>query len=142
MSSAFRAETAPFHHHTAIRVRDLATMLAFYRDVVGLPFIRQIGEEAPARVVWLEAVQLIEAADPGDPRQGTLDHLAISVLNIEQIVARLAASGAALEGPITHADYPTLHLQLDNVFFRDPEGNRVELVQWTPLGGTAGAATR
>ncbi len=138
MTGPFQATTAPFHHHTAIRVRDIAAMLAFYRDTVGLPFIRQIGDDPAPRVVWLHAVQLIAADDPGDPRQGTLDHLAISVLNIEPIVACLAAAGTALEGPITQSDFPEQGLHLDNVFFRDPEGNRVELVQWTPLGGGDG----
>lgn len=136
MATGFQAETAPFHHHTAIRVRDMAAMLTFYRDVVGLPFIRQVGEDGVPRVVWLHAVQLIQADAPGDPRQGTLDHLAISVLNLERIAERLTAHGTVLEAPIAHADFPEHQLHLDNVFFRDPEGNRVELVQWTPLGSS------
>lgn len=137
MASAFQAETAPLHHHTAIRVRDMEALLTFYRDVVGLPFIRQVGDAAAPQVVWLHAVQLIRSDTPGDARQGTLDHLAISVLNIDRIAERLTAHGVALEGPVAHADFPELRLHLDNVFFRDPEGNRVELVQWTPLGGIA-----
>ena len=133
MAGVFQAETAPFHHHTAIRVRDMGGMLAFYRDTLGLPFIRQIGEGAAPRVVWLHAVQLIQADDPGDARGGTLDHLAISVLNIDRIAERLTGRGTALEAPVAHTDFPEHGLHLANVFFRDPEGNRVELVQWTPL---------
>ena len=141
MATAFQAETAPLHHHAAIRVRDIGAMLAFYRDAMGLPFIRQIGEGSSPRVVWLHAVQLIQADQPGEAREGTLDHLAISVLNIEQIAERLTEQGTALEAPISHSDFPELGLQLDNVFFRDPEGNRVELVQWTPLGAPATSAS-
>lgn len=139
MSSAFQAEIAPFHHHTAIRVRDMDAMLAFYRDVVGLPFIRQVGDPAAPQVIWLQAVQLIRSDNPGDPRQGTLDHLAASVLNIDQIAERLTAHGTALEAPVAHSDFPELGLHLANIFFRDPEGNRVELVQWTSLESTAAA---
>ncbi len=106
VTGPFQAATAPFHHHTAIRVRDIAAMLAFYRDTVGLPFIRQIGDDPAPRVVWLHAVQLIAADDPGDPRQGTLDHLAISVLNIRADRRAPGAAGAALEGPITQSDFP------------------------------------
>lgn len=135
MAAPFQAVTAPFHHHAAIRVRSMDAMLAFYRDTLGLPFIRQAGE-AP-NVVWLHAVQLVRSDTPGDATAGTLDHLAISVLNIDAIAARLHEHGTALEGPIAHADFPELNLHLDNCFFRDPEGNRVELVQWTPLQGGA-----
>lgn len=135
MAAAFAAETAPFHHHVAIRARDMDRMLAFYRDTLGLPFIRQVADESGPKVVWLHAVQLIRSDDPGDTGQGTMDHLAVSVLNIDAIVASLTAGGTALEAPVAHADFPELGLHLDNVFFRDPEGNRVELVQWLPLDG-------
>lgn len=138
MPAQFQAETAPFHHHTAIRARDMDAMLAFYRDVVGLPFIRQAGDAAAPQSVWLHAVQLIRSGSAGEARQGTLDHLAVSVLNIDAIAARLTEHGTALEAPVAHADFPELGLHLDNVFFRDPEGNRVELVQWTPLAGASG----
>lgn len=133
MSEAFRADTAPFYHHSAIRVRDMARMLDFYRQIVGLSFIRQAGDASPPRVVWLHALQLIQSDSPGDARQGTLDHFAVSVLNIEAIAERLKEHGIALEAPIAHVNLPELNLHLDNLFFRDPEGNRVELVQWTPL---------
>ena len=33
-----------------------------------------------------------------------------------------------------HLEVPAIGEKVDNVFFRDPVGNRVELVQWTPLG--------
>ncbi len=135
MASTFQAVTNPFHHHAAIRVADLGAMLAFYRDTVGLPYIREVGHADAPRVVWLHAVQLVQSATPGTAGQGTLDHLAISVLNIQDIVERVTSSGTPIEAPIAHADFPELGLHLDNVFFRDPEGNRVELVQWTQLPG-------
>ncbi len=130
---AFQAHTAPFHHHTAIRVRSINTMLAFYRDTLGLPFIRQVGEPQTPRVVWLHAVQLIASDTPGNASEGTMDHLAISVLNIDEMADRLTSNGTSLEAPISQSSFPELNLHLKNVFFRDPEGNRVELVQWTPL---------
>jgi len=133
MANAFQAEINSFHHHTAIRVRDMDTMLAFYRDTMGLPFVRQVGEGATPQVAWMQGLQLIRSDKAGDASQGTLDHLAVSVLNIEAIVERLTAQGTATEAPIAHADFPAQNLHLDNVFFRDPEGNRVELVQWVPL---------
>ncbi len=133
MASDFQAAMNCEHHHAAIRVRDLGKMTSFYGDAVGLPYIRQLGEQGAPRVVWFQSVQLIKSDAPGAATEGTLDHLAISVLNIDAIVQRLEQGGAAMEAPIAHQDFPELGLHLDNVFFRDPEGNRVELVQWVPL---------
>lgn len=121
------------HHHVAIRVRDMDRMVAFYRDTLGLPFIRQGGDPAAPRNVWFQAVQLVRSDTPADPKAGTLDHLAVSVLNIEDMAERLTAAGTTLESPVQHQDVAEIGMHLDNVFFRDPEGNRVELVQWTPL---------
>ena len=129
----FQATLNHAHHHTAIRVRDFDRMVRFYRDVMGIPYIRQIDDGGTPRVVWLRAVQLIRSDAPGNAAEGTMDHLAISVLNIEAIVERLKAEGTPLEGPIQHLEVPAIGEKVDNVFFRDPDGNRVELVQWTPL---------
>ena len=121
------------HHHTAIRVRDMDAMVRFYGDVLGLPYIRQAGDAQATRFVWFQAVQLVRADGPLDPKVGTMDHLAVSVLNIDAMTQRLEQTGTALEAPVARQDVPEISMHLENVFFRDPEGNRVELVQWTPL---------
>jgi catechol 2,3-dioxygenase-like lactoylglutathione lyase family enzyme len=133
VEQTFRAVMNAEHHHTAIRVNDMAKMMAFYGEVLGLPYIRQVDDAQGPRQVWYQAVQLNRVDEPVDPAAGTMDHLAVSVLNIEDLVGRLTKAGAALEAPIAHSDYPAIGLQVDNIFFRDPEGNRVELVQWVPL---------
>ena len=133
VDSSFKAVINAEQHHTAIRVRDVAKMMAYYGEVMGLPYIRQVDDAQGPRQVWYQAVQLIRADGTPDPTVGTMDHLAVSVLNIEAIAERLTQAGTVLESPILHADHPALGLHLDNVFFRDPEGNRVELVQWVPL---------
>lgn len=133
MESTFRAVMNPEHHHTAIRVHDMAKMMNYYGTVMGLPYIRQVDDAQGPRQVWYQAVQLNREDAPTDPTAGTMDHLAVSVLNIDQVVARLTQAGTVLEAPIAHSDHPAIGLHVDNVFFRDPEGNRVELVQWVPL---------
>ncbi|MGI8914094.1 MAG: VOC family protein [Chloroflexota bacterium] len=131
--ATFRAVMNAEQHHVAIRVQDMAKMMTYYGGVMGLPYIRQVDDAQGPRQAWYQAVQLNRAEGPADPKAGTLDHLAVSVLNIDEIVARLIQAGTELEAPIAHADHPALGLHLDFVFFRDPEGNRVELVQWVPL---------
>lgn len=133
--SEFRAVMNAEHHHTAIRVRSLDTMMRFYGTTLGLPYIRQANDAQGPRVVWYQAVQLIRADGATDPTVGTMDHLAVSVLNIDAMADRLVRAGTALEAPVANADVPEIGMHLANVFFRDPEGNRVELVQWTPLQG-------
>lgn len=121
------------HHHTAIRVRDMEAMVKFYGELLGLPYIRQLNDAQGPRVVWFQAVQLVRADGPLDPKVGTMDHLAVSVLNIDAMAERLVRAGTTLEAPVANQDVPEIGMHLANVFFRDPEGNRVELVQWTPL---------
>ncbi|MCL4541041.1 MAG: VOC family protein [Chloroflexi bacterium] len=133
MTENFRAILNPEHHHVAIRVKDMRTMMHFYGGVLGLPYIRELAGDPLPKVVWYQAVQLIASSSDDDPRSGVMDHLAISVLNIDEITARIESAGIPLEAPIAHQDVPAISLHLDNVFFRDPEGNRVELVQWVPL---------
>jgi catechol 2,3-dioxygenase-like lactoylglutathione lyase family enzyme len=133
VESTFRAVMNAEHHHVAIRVRDVAGMMRYYGEVLGLPYIRQVDDAQGPRQVWYQAVQLIRADGETDQKGGTMDHLAVSVLNIEALAERLTQAGTVLESPILHADHPAIGLHLDNVFFRDPEGNRVELVQWVPL---------
>lgn len=131
--STFRAVINADQHHVCIRVRDMEKQRAFYGEVMGLPYIREVADAQGPRDIWFQAVQLRRAEGPIDSSVGTMDHLAVSVLNIDAIAERLEKASVALESPILHADVPAVGLHLDNVFFRDPEGNRVELVQWTPL---------
>jgi catechol 2,3-dioxygenase-like lactoylglutathione lyase family enzyme len=133
VESTFKAVINAEQHHTAIRVRDVVKMMSFYGETMGLPYIRQVDDAQGPKQVWYQAVQLIRADGTPDPAAGTMDHLAVSVLNIEKIAERLTKAGTVLESSILHSDHPALGLHLDNVFFRDPEGNRVELVQWVPL---------
>jgi catechol 2,3-dioxygenase-like lactoylglutathione lyase family enzyme len=133
VDSTFRAVMNAEHHHVAIWVQDIAKMMTYYGTVMGLPYIRQVDDAQGPRQVWYQAVQLNRAEGPTDPTAGTMDHLAVSVLNIDEVVARLTEAGTELEAPIAHSDHPSIGLHVDNVFFRDPEGNRVELVQWVPL---------
>lgn len=120
--------------HVVIRARDVAGMLAFYRDVLGLTVAKH---NAPLGLWHLDAGgSLIDLVDmsgklgqasgppPGDGRN--VDHVAIklSSFDAEAIRAHLTANGVDSEEAKTRfgarGDGPSIYL-------RDPEGNGVEL---------------
>jgi catechol 2,3-dioxygenase-like lactoylglutathione lyase family enzyme len=120
--------------HVVIRARDIAGMLAFYRDVLGLTVAKH---NAPLGLWHLDAGgSLIDLVDmsgklgqasgppPGDGRN--VDHVAIKLgsFDAEAIRAHLTANGVDSEEAKTRfgarGDGPSIYL-------RDPEGNGVEL---------------
>jgi len=116
-------------HHAALQVRALAPMIAFYRDVLGLP----VGAEHRAaggelRSVWMElpggflALETVDGPLPAragfrDGRPGWfLVALRIRPFERAQVRTELERAGVAVE----HETRWTLYV-------RDPEGNRVAL---------------
>ena len=97
--------------------------------MIGLA-VNRVGGPDPSRPgsVWLEGVQLVRAAEQDTADKGVLDHIGFSVANIDAIVASVVAAGTALEGPIRETTLPDGQ-KMRLVFFRDPEGNRIELTQ-------------
>jgi catechol 2,3-dioxygenase-like lactoylglutathione lyase family enzyme len=126
---AVKAAIVPEHLHTALRVRDLEGALRFYGEVIGLQ-VQRVGGPDPSRPgsVWLQGVQLVRAAEQDTAEKGVLDHIGFSVANIDAIVESVVAAGTELEGPIRETTLPDGQ-KMKLVFFRDPEGNRIELTQ-------------
>ena len=123
-----RARLVPEHVHTALRVRDLEGARRFYGEVVGLAETRVGGDPARPSSVWLEGIQLVRAEGQDTAEKGVLDHIGLSVANLDEIVASLETSGVALEAPVRETALPSGQ-RMRLVFFRDPEGNRVELTE-------------
>jgi catechol 2,3-dioxygenase-like lactoylglutathione lyase family enzyme len=124
-----KAQIVPDYLHTALRVRDLERALTFYTEVVGLS-VQRVGGPDPQRPgsVWLDGVQLVRAESQNTAEKGVLDHIGFSVANLDAIVDSVVASGVALEAPIRETTLPNGQ-KMRLVFFRDPEGNRIELTQ-------------
>jgi len=126
----------------AIRVRAMAPMIAFYRDVIGLEVLR--GTEADGIVFFRiadgfdghTAVLALFAPDQGDLKlhpQGvpvpgggssTLHHLALSLPRDEQDAAVAWYDRLGLDYQVQEFGW----IGWRGVFTRDPEGNTVELV--------------
>lgn len=124
---AIKAQIVPDHLHTALRVRDLEAALAFYTGVIGLAETRRAAGDRPGSI-WLEGVQLVRAAEQDTSEKGVLDHIGFSVANIDAIVASVVAAGTELEAPIRETTLPNGQ-KMRLVFFRDPEGDGIELTQ-------------
>jgi catechol 2,3-dioxygenase-like lactoylglutathione lyase family enzyme len=117
----------------ALRVSDLARMRRFYVEVLGLDVLGESAEGVLFRIApgyggHTQVLALFDRGVPLSAAQTTLDHLAFTIdrANFEAERRRLEALGLELELR-THA---WVHWR--SLYFRDPEGNEVELVCYDP----------
>jgi catechol 2,3-dioxygenase-like lactoylglutathione lyase family enzyme len=145
--------------HINLVVRDMPSMIRFYRDVLGMRVTKQATIAGPwietvtgladveADVAFLEmpegpTIELLYYRTPQGKRSSDLDrantqgirHLAFRVEGIDAMVAGMKAAGVAFLGdvqqvPSTQVDYADVRKRL--VYFRDPEGNLLELCCYT-----------
>lgn len=145
--------------HVNLVVSDLARMLAFYRDVLKLTVTKQVTisgdwigktvglSDVRAEVVYLELssgprIELIQYISPeaikviGVDRPNALGirHLAFRVDDVDAIAKELREAGVELfsavqtvpDSQVTYAGGIRKRL----VYFRDPEGNILELCEY------------
>jgi catechol 2,3-dioxygenase-like lactoylglutathione lyase family enzyme len=122
--------------HLALNVRRMADMKAFYVDLLGF----QVEWEPDPQNVYLTSgpdnLALHEAAAGaavGSAAGGALDHLGLVVASpdhVDQWAAYLESKGVALDmQPKTHRDGAR------SCYFRDPDGNRVQIIHHPPISG-------
>src|SRR5438552_3565609 len=122
-----KAQIRAEHNHTAMRVGDLEAAVKFYTEVVGLNVLRANGDPNRPTAVFMPGIQLVRAE--GDlSNKGVLDHIGLSVGNMDEIVASLRGAGVGLENDRIN-DNTRDGQRVRTCFFRDPEGNRIELVE-------------
>jgi glyoxylase I family protein len=147
-TKTFRIITAD---HTGITVTNLERSLAFWRDVLGFEFshqARQKGERAeqitgvPGAELSLAVlkapghkIELLEYHAPSDRKHinvrpcdvGSV-HVALTVDNLDAVLARVAASGWTAAGkPQTLETGPNAGKRV--VYVRDPDGTTIEFMQ-------------
>ena len=120
----------------ALRVSDLERSLAFYRTV-GYAELSTVPFEDGSSLVWLKlpdepavSLELVHRPTDGPVVVGGFAHFAIEVESLSATVDRLAAGGlepGAVELP-GGPDGPKTS------WVMDPDGYRIELVEW-PAGG-------
>ena len=123
--------------HLGLRIADLERSLAFYTslgyEVLGVVPETEIGSLTMLKLPGDEfvALELVHDPDPGRVEPGGLSHLVVQVEDVRATVARLAARGVQAGEPGSpdgSADFWT-------AWVTDPDGYRIELVQW-PAGAS------
>jgi lactoylglutathione lyase len=126
--------------HLGLRVADRDRSLAFYAAVgyvvVGDVPDTPIGELTMLKLPDDEFVTLELVHDPAtthSERSTGLNHFVIQVESMDATIAALHARGLDVETPSS----PDGTGDFWTTWLADPDGNRIELVQW-PAGHTAG----
>ncbi len=111
-------------HHIALRTPDFARAKAFYTEILGLPVAAEMpGRECVFIDIGGTTIELTGAKDqePGAP--GAFAHLAFQVDDVDATWAELKAKGVSFF--IEPRDAGAMRI----AFFRDPDGNPLELFQ-------------
>jgi catechol 2,3-dioxygenase-like lactoylglutathione lyase family enzyme len=120
--------------HLALNVRDVAAMRRFYVDLLGFA----VEWEPDADNVYLSSgidnLALHRAIGLVGADGGVLDHLGLIVRSpddVDRWAAFLEAQGVTLDAkPRTHRDGAR------SCYFRDPEGNRIQIIHHPPISAT------
>ncbi|HZX05153.1 VOC family protein [Kribbella sp.] len=119
----------------ALRVSDLERSLAFYAKV-GYVSLGKVPFDDGSSLVWLRlpdetsvSLELVHRPADGPVEVRGFEHFAIEVESLSATVDRLTAAGLAPGAPEEHGpDGP------QTSWLVDPDGYRLELVEWPPGG--------
>ncbi|MGH3244081.1 MAG: VOC family protein [Spirillospora sp.] len=118
--------------HLGLRVTDLERSLAFY-TALGYTELGHVPETGFGSLTMLKLpddpfVSLELVHDPARPVRDTtaVNHLVVQVDDLEATITDLATKGVAAEPPTE------LEPGFKTSWLTDPDGYRIELVQWPP----------
>jgi lactoylglutathione lyase len=120
--------------HFGLRVADLGSSLAFYTrvgyEVVGTVPETEIGQLTMLKLPDDEFVTIELVHDPNAKVEVStgLSHFVIHVESLDATIRALAARGIDAEAPAS----PDGSDEVQTTWIVDPDGNRIELVQWPP----------
>jgi lactoylglutathione lyase len=125
--------------HTGLRVTDLARSLTFY-TALGYEVVGDVAMPGSGSLTMLKlpddpfvALELVHDPNRGAVEPGGLESLVVKVEVMTDTVAQLAAKGIKAEPPT----FPNDTDDFWTAWLSDPDGYRIELVQW-PTGHPAG----
>jgi lactoylglutathione lyase len=128
--------------HVGLRVGDLERSIAFYTRL-GYEAVGTVPETELGRLTMLKlpddefvSIELVHDPAAGTIGAGGLSHLVIQVDDLPATIAHLAGSGLQAQVP----NSPDGSGDFLTTWLIDPDGYRIELVQWPP--GHAQGMTR
>jgi lactoylglutathione lyase len=120
--------------HIGLRVADLERSLAFYTGL-GYQKLGEVPETAFGSLTRLKlpgdefvSLELVHDPTGGRVDPGGLNHFVIQVEELHDTIARLTAQGIDAEPPKSPNDSDDFWTS----WLTDPDGYRIELVQWPP----------
>ena len=117
--------------HLALNVHAFDAMRRFYVDLLG--FAVEWEPDADNLYLCSGADNLALHRAPGPNAAGALDHLGVIVRTpdaVDEWARYLEANGVTLDTqPKTHRDGAR------SIYFRDPDGNRVQVIYHPPISG-------
>ena len=126
--------------HSCIRVKDIDKSVAFYNGLLGMPIVER--REPPAigirmaalgsQANYLEVFQIRPDAvmENVDPQTLRLNHVCLWVEGLEELEARAQAAGSPFTQKTgSNSNWVGAAIRVNWVV--DPDGNRVELLEWT-----------
>jgi lactoylglutathione lyase len=120
----------------AYRVSDLERSLAFYRTV-GYTELATVPFDDGSSLVWLKlpgesavSLELVHRPAAGPVEIGSFEHFAIEVESLSETIERLTGAGLAV-GPVEYPGGPDGPM---TSWLIDPDGYRIEVVEWPPEG--------
>lgn len=143
-------------HHGGVYCKDIGESIAFYTDVLGFKHLfstETMEGDKPLKMAWIksnngEIIELLEQEDKStiDAASRCLNHIAIRVDDMDEIVKALNDKGVAIEAgpfdalcpfdrPLDDVDsdvftvYGDKGAKLKIMFFRGPGNERIEAVQ-------------
>lgn len=127
--------------HLVLTVRDLEATTAFYTRVLGMEAVT-FGQGRRALVFGAQKINLHQAAREYEPKAaaptpGSADLCFLTSAAPAEVLTHLRACGVeVVEGPVTRTG---ARGPIVSVYFRDPDGNLLEVSRYTG-GGQAGPA--
>lgn len=143
-------------HHYGIYCKDIEESIAFYVDVLDFKHLFStvaMEGDKPLKMAWVKSAdgviaELLEQEDKStiEAAAACLNHVAVRVADMDEIVARLNEKGIAIEAgpfdalcefdrPLEDVDSDVFQVygkggaKLKIMFFRGPGGERIEAVQ-------------
>lgn len=119
--------------HININSRDIERSIAFYRDVLGMPLVRQnYDADGNIRFAALRAgsalIDIVPNVGDWDPSKGGFNHVALVIepVDLEELASVCKERGIPIiEGPVSNRQ--GAYGNGDALYIQDPDGHGIEL---------------